>query len=644
MRAEAAGALVVWLVTLAATPASAQVLVYEAADDSLEQVSQLLSQVLEQQRGTHCQVLLVDATSHNPQLPNMIRRVSGGAVGVVVVASLTTLLDLSYTDVLLDHLWGEPILPCRGVLAFLDTTNTATDTTNTATDTINTVTDTTNTATNTTNTATDTTNTATNTTNTATDTTNTATDTTNTATNTTNTATDTTNTATDTTNSSSSRLLLWFLERSGLWKHPEVWVVVVGGRAEVRAVLLHPSFRNTRQALYVALCDLTLRQTYWGPTTIFTQGLARVKMDTQADQHKGTCVPSQSVWVWERCLYCHQGDAGLKLLLQTNLSSGLQPHHPLFHDQLEDMRGHRLRLVVKSYYPFTGFLRSSDPANTTVTPTDCLDIRLLDALAAPRNFTYELRSSPDNQWGVPDKEGRWSGVVGQLQRHLADQSLMLMPTYNRSSAIQYSRLYTGDLVIIISLKPQPLPRYLSIIKPFPGVVWQAVGVSIVVWAAALWVMQRTWTWVVGGRGFTLGSALYISWAIVMENPKDNIPTGMVFRVLVGWWLVATLVINSAYRSALASTLTVQEHAIPIDTFDDLLRQHRWSWGTFSDMLNSSYHDFFANNGPIMRLIYDNTEVGGPLPPTFRHNEATTAGGGSGGTLDKRGLGSNQGQG
>lgn len=43
------------------------------------------------------------------------------------------------------------------------------------------------------------------------------------------------------------------LERTRHWKHSETRVMVVGGRPEIKDVLLHYSFRNTVHALYLAV-------------------------------------------------------------------------------------------------------------------------------------------------------------------------------------------------------------------------------------------------------------------------------------------------------------------------------------------------------------------------------------------------------
>ncbi|XP_053655163.2 glutamate receptor ionotropic, kainate 2-like [Cherax quadricarinatus] len=272
------------------------------------------------------------------------------------------------------------------------------------------------------------------------------------------------------------------------------------------------------------------------------------------------------------------------------------------------MNGHKVQVVVMPYFPFTDYERRGDPGITPVTPRDSLDVRILNTLAAHFNFTYEMREPADRQWGLLGKEGNWTGIVGELQHHRADHSTLLIPNYVRSRIIQFCKLYSRDPMVIVSLKPQPHPRHLSIIRPFPGLVWQILLLSLVCWSVAFWVMQKVWTWLLGGSGLKLGSSLYFSWSVLLENARDNMPHNLMARVLVGWWLVVCLVVSSAYRSSLISHLTVQEYSRPINSFQDLLKRPGWTWGAMEDMRTSIYRNFFMESGPLMRYIYDRFEV------------------------------------
>ena len=83
-------------------------------------------------------------------------------------------------------------------------------------------------------------------------------------------------------------------------------------------------------------------------------------------------------------------------------------------------------------------------------------------------FRYEAHEPTDYKWGVPAEGGNWTGIVGTLQHELADFSMDLTLTPGRATAVEFSRIYIDELVVILTSKPKPLPEYLSLIRPLEG--------------------------------------------------------------------------------------------------------------------------------------------------------------------------------
>ncbi|KAG7171101.1 glutamate [NMDA] receptor subunit 1-like [Homarus americanus] len=242
--------------------------------------------------------------------------------------------------------------------------------------------------------------------------------------------------------------------------------------------------------------------------------------------------------------------------------------------------GHQFRVSAKSYFPYFSFERASeDSGNTEIFIQDSLNTRMIHTMAPLLNFTYDIREPLDRQWGVPGEGDNFTGIVGELQHQQADFSLDLTVTPQRAAVVQYCRVYIDESVIIMSSKPRPLPEYLSLIRPFTGELWLILLVSIFVWGATLWLLQKVWSWASGGRSFTLSSALFYSWGIILEDPPADPPNNITAQILVGWWLVFCLVMTSAYRSSLISHLVVQGKSPLINSVNDLVRREGWRWGT-----------------------------------------------------------------
>ena len=66
------------------------------------------------------------------------------------------------------------------------------------------------------------------------------------------------------------------------------------------------------------------------------------------------------------------------------------------------------------------------------------------------------------------RDRSWTGIVGTLQQEKPDFAMDLTVTFRRNLVVDFSRIYIGEEMAILSLKPQPLPNYMSLIRPFEG--------------------------------------------------------------------------------------------------------------------------------------------------------------------------------
>nr|XP_053632774.1 uncharacterized protein LOC128688808 [Cherax quadricarinatus] len=226
-------------------------------------------------------------------------------------------------------------------------------------------------------------------------------------------------------------------------------VVVVGGKAEVKEVLLHHSFRNTLHASYLAI---------YGDALNDSPCHSRLRKTTAEEV-------SEVLFVYRRCLYCNKGEADIRLLPHWNLSLFTQTSDHLFHEQFHNFMGHTFRISSLNYFPYMDYKRDRDGAGTTVTPSDCLDARLLSLFADRLNFSFDIREQPERSYGALTNGG-FTGMVGQLQREETDLCLPMGPLSERVPVMEFQSAYKLDAITIVSLKPTLLPQHLSILRPF----------------------------------------------------------------------------------------------------------------------------------------------------------------------------------
>lgn len=80
---------------------------------------------------------------------------------------------------------------------------------------------------------------------------------------------------------------------------------------------------------------------------------------------------------------------------------------------------------------------------------------------------------------------------------------------------------------------------------------------------------------------------------------------MVLQVMVGWWLLFSLVVSAAYRSSLTACFTVQGLSTPVDSFEDLVERTSWTWGFQHSYFTGVLPTFFGKStNPVMMEVYD----------------------------------------
>lgn len=71
----------------------------------------------------------------------------------------------------------------------------------------------------------------------------------------------------------------------------------------------------------------------------------------------------------------------------------------------------------------------------------------------------------------------------------------------------------------------------------------------------------------------------------------------------------SLIITTAYRSSMVAHMTVQGMSQPLETFEDLVKQDGWRWGTEPWLLSGVLSDYFSKHtDPVIHQIYKKMEV------------------------------------
>ncbi|KAK7074944.1 hypothetical protein SK128_004359 [Halocaridina rubra] len=313
-----------------------------------------------------------------------------------------------------------------------------------------------------------------------------------------------------------------------------------------------------------------------------------------------------------RCRYCDKGSEKFLALQepQHHLATQIETR---YNDQCKNFNGHNLKVISMLRFPYMDFARleEQDGKNwgAKIALKDSVDIRMLRTFAEHLNFTYEVREPVDRIWGKYPVEGRWPGIVGPMDREEADFSSVMAPTPSRLTAINHERLYPTDELVLISLKPHIQVDSLALVKPFPENVWAFILISVLVWSVFLWAIENLWAHLSSGHTLNIMDVLFYGFGILLEDTPTFKPTLASGTIMAGWWMMISLVMQSAYRSSLMAHLIVLEKSKPVETFGDLLKLSDWSWGIEPWMLSGAVGVYFQRTqDPVMQQMYQNLEL------------------------------------
>ncbi|ELW65840.1 Glutamate receptor, ionotropic kainate 4 [Tupaia chinensis] len=235
----------------------------------------------------------------------------------------------------------------------------------------------------------------------------------------------------------------------------------------------------------------------------------------------------------------------------------------------------------------------------------CVD--MLKELAEILRFNYKIRLVGDGVYGVPEANGTWTGMVGELIARKADLAVAgLTITAEREKVIDFSKPFmTLGISILYRVHMGRRPGYFSFLDPFSPGVWLFMLLAYLAVSCVLFLVARLtpYEWYsphpcAQGRctllvnQYSLGNSLWFPVGGFMQQGSTIAPRALSTRCVSGVWWAFTLIIISSYTANLAAFLTVQRMDVPIESVDDLADQTTIEYGTIH---GGSSMTFFQNS-------------------------------------------------
>ncbi|XP_047499537.1 glutamate receptor ionotropic, kainate glr-3-like [Penaeus chinensis] len=226
-----------------------------------------------------------------------------------------------------------------------------------------------------------------------------------------------------------------------------------------------------------------------------------------------------------------------------------------------------------------------------------------DIIAAKLNFSYTLVMPEDREWGRGLPNGSFTGMIGMCQRKEVDMALgPFGVTWERAQVVDFSSTLYVDGFGIFLPRPRQERDLAGFTNPLAWQVWVALGAvflfTLVLGVVMNWLARRCFRpkddAAVDSQGDVVLRPLWVVQALLIE-PIERPPGRPSSRVLLAAWLLAGLILSSAYRGVLTSLLAVPRVTVPVDSLEDLVSYGKIPW---ANEKGTSLHQLFGVRTPV----------------------------------------------
>ncbi|XP_042231341.1 glutamate receptor ionotropic, delta-2-like isoform X3 [Homarus americanus] len=302
---------------------------------------------------------------------------------------------------------------------------------------------------------------------------------------------------------------------------------------------------------------------------------------------------SWSLNLLSNCPFCRSGEPEVILRNKWSPWRGLQHHTDLFPDLFRDCNGHVFRAVTLSFPPLSHYL--SGNSTHPLVMEDCLDKRIIDAVARVHNFTYVVYEPADGMWGYQLDNGSFTGVLGDVQHYRKDFSFGVSLTAEREEVTDCTVGYFSEPLNFVTSKPKPLPQWLALVRPYQAYVWLSFLLLLAAAGPTYWLLQK----LSGSSQPLLEATLHMYGAMLTQGRRW--PSSSAVRVYSASWLLFCLVVTVSYVGNLTAFLTVPALSPTVDSLEELVNSD-FVWG-INDFGAADYQLFKTSKVPLYQEIF-----------------------------------------
>ncbi|XP_071540827.1 glutamate receptor U1-like [Panulirus ornatus] len=247
---------------------------------------------------------------------------------------------------------------------------------------------------------------------------------------------------------------------------------------------------------------------------------------------------------------------------------------------------------------------------------------VLELIAQDCNFSYVFEKPLDGSWGTKTESGSWSGMVGMVHRKEVDIGLGPFGiSATRAEVVDYVWAIISDSLRIMASRGIPEVDPWSFLVPLRPLVWGIVLVALMVVLAILLLMAAYSPGKIRSHSKRAWEDLFLYVRVTLRQDMPLPVEQSWERLMLGGWMIMTIVLTRSYAGALMSMLAIKNVAQPFQYLRDVISnpaismvwqansvhlQYMWTVksGVFRDVLETEKDDrlMFVTSPSYMGIV------------------------------------------
>ncbi|XP_063871788.1 glutamate receptor U1-like [Scylla paramamosain] len=261
-------------------------------------------------------------------------------------------------------------------------------------------------------------------------------------------------------------------------------------------------------------------------------------------------------------------DAGLWRASWT-VGHGLQLSQPLFWDKFNKFSKETKLLVAMEQNDKHSVVMVPDPTAPGGKRPEFkgYTVNVIDYLSQGLNFSYTFRRPPDGVWGMKLKNGSVIGMVGQVSREEVNMALgPFAINAARYEAVDFTWPVVYMHVKVFAGRKTPEIDPWGFLLPLGPWVWAMVLAFLLLLALVSFLLSSKFT----PHKLTSKNLLYFTSILLRQSVWFGEGGWMWERVVLGVWMLMTMVLTRSYEGNLMSLLAVRHLPQPYQTLRDVV--------------------------------------------------------------------------